>query len=140
MRIRMIALWLAVLLEPVTEFGGATGGVVNMISKSGTNSIHGSAFEYVRNNFFDARNALLDVNRTGPAAFRQNQFGAVITGPIIRNKTFFEGGYDGWRYSQPSQALSYVPTAAEIAGDFTNTTVVRHQIYNPFSTWAAAGG
>src|SRR5256714_7888893 len=61
------------------EFGGATGGVVNMVSKSGTNTFHGSAFEYVRNNFFDARNAIQDVNRTGPAAFRQNQFGAVIT-------------------------------------------------------------
>jgi hypothetical protein len=122
------------------EFGGATGGIVNMISKSGTNAVHGSAFEYVRNNFFDARNALLDVNRTGPAAFRQNQFGGEITGPIIKNRTFFEAGYDGWRYSQPSQALAYVPTAAEIAGDFTNTTVVRHQIYNPYSTRAVGGG
>lgn len=122
------------------EFGGATGGVINMISKSGTNSVHGSAFEYVRNNFFDARNAILDVNRTGPAAFRQNQFGGEITGPIIRNKTFFEAGYDGWRYSQPSEQLAHVPTADEIAGDFSNTTVVRHQIYNPYSTRAVAGG
>src|SRR5262249_48372384 len=70
------------------EFGGASGGVMNMVSKSGGNDIHGSAFEYIRNNFFDARNALLDVNRTGPAAFRQNQFGAVASGPIIKNRTF----------------------------------------------------
>lgn len=122
------------------EFGGATGGVVNMLSKSGTNGLHGSAFEYVRNNFFDARNAVVDVRRTGPAAFRQNQFGAVLSGPIIKNKTFFSGGYDGWRYSQPSQALAYVPTAAELEGDFTNTAAVKHQIYNPFSTRAVAGG
>src|ERR1044071_3324243 len=77
------------------EYGGATGGVVNMVSLAGTNSIHGSAFEYVRNNFFDARNAIADVNRTGPAAFRQNQFGAEIAGPLIKNKTFFSAGYDG---------------------------------------------
>jgi hypothetical protein len=123
------------------EFGGATGGVVNMVSRSGGNSIHGSAFEYVRNNFFDARDTFKDAKRTGPAAFRQNQFGAVITGPVIKNKTFFSGGYDGWRYSQPTQALSYVPTAAEISGDFTNFAVVQgHNLYNPYSTRASGSG
>jgi hypothetical protein len=123
------------------EFGGAAGGVVNMVSKPGGNAIHGSAFEYVRNNFFDARDTFKDAKKTGPAAFRQNQFGGVITGPIIKNKTFFSGGYDGWRFSQPSQALAYVPTAAEIAGDFTNTTVVSgHNLYNPYSTRAVGNG
>ena len=87
------------------EFGGATGGVVNMVSKPGGNAFHGSAFEYVRNNFFDARDTFKDAKKTGPAAFRQNQFGAVITGPIIKNKTFFSGGYDGWRFSQPSPGI-----------------------------------
>jgi hypothetical protein len=138
--IDMIQEFMVVGHDAKAEFGGATGGVVNMVSTAGTNSVHGSAFEYVRNNFFDARNALTDVNRTGPAAFRQNQFGAQISGPIFRNRTFFSGGYDGWRYSQPSQALSYVPTAAEIAGDFTNTASVRHDIYNPFSTRASGAG
>src|SRR5882762_726058 len=116
------------------EFGGATGGVVNMVSKSGGNALHGSAFEYVRNNFFDARDTFKDGARNGPAAFRQNQFGAEATGPIIKNKTFFSGGYDGWRFSQPNQNLSNVPTAAEIAGDFSNTTVIKHNLYNPYST------
>jgi len=119
------------------EFGGAAGGVMNMVSKSGGNDIHGSAFEYVRNNFFDARNAFTDVNRTGPAAFRQNQFGAVASGPIIKNRTFISGGYDGWRYSQPSQTLAYAPTAAEIAGDFSNYRFVSRDavaLYNPYST------
>jgi hypothetical protein len=120
------------------EFGGATGGVVNMVSKSGTNQLHGSAFEYVRNNFFDARDSFKDANRTGPAAFRQNQFGAEVTAPIIRNRTFISGGYDAWRYSQPSQNLSNVPTAAELAGDFTSTTVVQnHNLFNPYSTRAS---
>src|SRR5882762_4082108 len=116
------------------EFGGATGGVVDMVSKSGGNALHGSAFEYVRNNFFDARDTFKDGARNGPAAFRQNQFGAEATGPIIKNKTFFSGGYDGWRFSQPNQNLSNVPTAAEIAGDFSNTTVIKHNLYNPYST------
>src|SRR5215218_5524504 len=130
------------------DFGGATGGVVNMVSKSGGNSFHGSAFEYVRNDAFDARNPF-DVCTTArckpgqgvpdkPVPFRQNQFGATVTGPIFRNHTFFSAGYDGWRYSQPTLALSYVPTAAEINGDFGNTSAnFRRQIYNPYSTRAS---
>ncbi len=135
-----------------SEFGGAAGGVVNMVSKSGGNSFHGSAFEYVRNDAFDARNSL-DVCTTArctpiafqpngtpifgvpdkPLPFRQNQFGAILTGPIFKNRTFFSFGYDGWRYTQAGLALSYVPTAAEINGDFTNTPF-RRDIYNPYST------
>ncbi len=125
------------------EFGGAMGGVMNMVSKSGGNSFHGSGFEYVRNDAFDARNAF-DVCTTArcgtstgvptkPLPFRQNQFGAVVTGPVIKNRTFFSFGYDGWRYSQAALGLSYVPTAAEVNGDFTNTPF-RRAIYNPYST------
>src|SRR2546423_1025340 len=125
------------------EFGGAMGGVMNMVSKSGGNSFHGSAFEFVRNDAFDARNSF-DVCTTArcgtatgvpkkPLPFRQNQFGAVITGPIFKNKTFFSFGYDGWRYSEPGLALSYVPTAAEINGDFT-ATPFRRALFKPFST------
>ncbi len=83
------------------EFGGTTGGVMNMVSKSGGNSFHGSAFEYVRNDAFDARNTFTDATRSAPAPFRQNQFGAIAGGPIRKNKTFISGGYDGWRYSKP---------------------------------------
>src|ERR671926_1135198 len=130
------------------DFGGAAGGVVNMVSKSGGNSFHGSAFEFVRNDAFDARNSF-DVCTTArcapgqgvpdkPLPFRQNQFGAVLTGPIFKNKTFFSTGYDGWRYSQASLGLSYVPTAAEINGDFTNTPF-RRQIFNPYSTRVVSG-
>lgn len=116
------------------EFGGATGGVMNMVSKSGTNGFHGGGFEYVRNNFFDARDSIRDSTRTGAPPFHQNQFGAIFSGPIIKNRTFFSVGYDGWRYGQPPQgAFAYVPTAAEIDGDFTNT-VVNHALYNPYST------
>jgi len=125
------------------EFGGAMGGVMNMVSKSGGSSFHGSAFEYVRNDAFDARNSF-DVCTTArcgtstgvpskPLPFRQNQFGFSVTGPVIKNRTFFSAGYDGWRYSQPGLGLSYVPTAAEIAGDFSKTPFGQ-DIYNPYST------
>src|SRR3989442_2384132 len=125
------------------EFGGAMGGVMNMVSKSGGNSFHGSGFEYVCDDAFDDRNSF-DVcttarcgTRSGvpekPLPFRQNQFGAVVTGPVIKNHTFFSFGYDGWRYSQAALGLSYVPTAAEIAGDFTNTPF-RRALFNPYST------
>ena len=120
------------------EYGGATGGVVDMVSKSGTNSFHGSVFEYVRNNAFDARNTFTDFNpltkAPSIAGFRQNQFGAEGGGPIIKNKTFISGGYDGWRYSKPPQSLTYVPTAAELAGDFSQTLVSNPNLYNPYST------
>src|SRR2546421_3923173 len=125
------------------EYGGATGGVVNMVSKSGGNDLHGSAFEFVRNDAFDARSSF-DVCTTArcpagqtvpkkPLPFRQNQFGGFVSGKIFKNRTFFSGGYDGWRYSQASLGLAYVPTAAEVNGDFTNTPF-RRQIYNPYST------
>lgn len=121
------------------EFGGATGGVVDMVSRSGTDSLHGSAFEYVRNDAFDARNSVTDFDPVTRAPkrfpFRQNQFGATFSGPIIRNKTFFSGGYDGWRYSKPSLDRSYVPTAAELNGDFSTQpfATTAHQLYNPYS-------
>src|ERR1044072_2194029 len=130
------------------DYGGAAGGVVNMVSKSGGNDFHGSAFEYVRHDAFDPRNPF-DVCTTArckpgqgvpdsPLPFRQNQFGATLTGPIFKNRTFFSVGYDGWRYSQPTLALSYVPTAAEINGDFTGTSAsFRRQIFNPYSTRAS---
>ena len=121
------------------EFGGATGGVVDMVSASGSSSFHGSAFEYVRNDAFDARNSVTDFDPVTRAPkifpFRQNQFGATFSGPIIKNKTFFSGGYDGWRYSKPSLDRSYVPTAAELGGDFSVQAYATkpHQLYNPYS-------
>ena len=117
--------------------------MINMVSKSGGNSIHGSAFEFVRNDAFDARNSF-DVCTSArckpgqvvpdsPLPFRQNQFGGVVSGPIIKNRTFFSASYDGYRYSQPTLALSYAPTAAELAGDFSRTPFGR-DIFNPYST------
>jgi hypothetical protein len=120
------------------EYGGVTGGVVNMYSKSGTNDFHGSGFWYVRNDYFDARDPFQDATREGPAPFRQNQFGANIGGPIVRNKTFFHGGYDGWRFRDVATGFARYPASAEISGNFSNYYYNR-SIFDPYSTRTAEG-
>jgi hypothetical protein len=121
------------------EWGGTAGGVVSIASRSGTNDLHGSAFWFVRNNAFDARDPFKDAVRDSPAPFRQNQFGAALAGPIVRNRTFFSGGYDAWRYRKPSQSFARVPTTEELAGDFSQS-VLRRNIYNPYTTRRAQDG
>src|SRR5438445_5075702 len=100
------------------QFGSVLGGVVNVVTKSGTNDYHGTAWEYVRNTAFDARNTFLP--KVTP--FRQNQFGASFGGPVWipklyhgRNKTFFYFAYQGFRYTQDNDSLLKVPTAAQLA-------------------------
>jgi hypothetical protein len=116
------------------EFGSVLGGVINVVTKSGTNDYHGTAWEYVRNTAFDARNTFL----TKVTPFRQNQFGASFGGPVWipklyhgKNKTFFYFAYQGFRYTQDNDKLLKVPTAAQLAGDESSFPT---QIYNPFST------
>jgi hypothetical protein len=118
-----------------TEYGGVLGGVVNLVSKSGTNSFHGSAWEYVRNNAFDARNPFTDLSGP-PPAYRQNEFGAAVQGPIFKNKTFFSAGWESWRYTRPSSSLLLVPTPAELSGDFSRSAYA-NPIYDPTSTTCA---
>lgn len=77
------------------SYGKRAGGIINMATRSGTNQFHGSAFEYLRNSDFDARN-FFDV-APGPAPFRRNQFGAAVGGPIKKDKAFFYGDYEGLR-------------------------------------------
>jgi hypothetical protein len=115
------------------EFGGVTGGVVNMTSKSGTNRFGGSAFGYFRNETFVARDPFRDFDVDEPPEFRQNQFGANLGGPIYRNKTFFFASYDGWRYRDFADLNITTPTDRELAGDFSQSFHGR-LIYNPFST------
>lgn len=119
------------------EFGGVLGGVVNVVTKSGNNDLHGSLWEYVRNNAFDSRPAFLSPTAKTPG-FRQNQFGASVGGPVWiprlyngRNKTFFFFAYQGLRYNQDASTLLLVPTAAQLAGDLSSFP---SQIYNPFTT------
>jgi hypothetical protein len=99
------------------EFGGKSGGVINIITKSGTNNFHGSVYEFLRNNIFDARNLFTPASVSPP--FRENQFGAALGGPIVKEKTFFFVNYDGQRTRNSLPQLFSVPTAAERAGDLT---------------------
>jgi len=126
------------------EYGSVLGGVVNVVTRSGSNQLHGAAWEFVRNNIFDARDHFKDVNANGspaaPVPFRQNQFGAMFSGPVMlpklyngRNRTFFTFAYEGWRFSQASQIKYTVPTNAELAGDFSNSTLT-NPIYDPATT------
>lgn len=116
-----------------TQFGGVLGGAINIVTKSGTNQFHGSAYEFVRNNVFDARNPFTDALLKSPPAFRQNQFGATLGGPIIHNKTFFFFSWDSWRYTTPQASYSYVPTPAELNGDFSDYAGI-NPIFNPYTT------
>src|SRR5882724_8350415 len=70
------------------EYGGVLGGVINVVSKSGGNTLHGSAWEFLRNDFFDARNPFADAARPGPTPFRQNMFGATVGGPVWIPKVY----------------------------------------------------
>jgi hypothetical protein len=95
------------------EYGRNTGGVVNIITKSGTNDFHGSAFEYARNSFWDARN-FFDPIGTPHTQFINNQFGGSLGGPIIHDKTFFFGAYEGQRERVGSDFDFFLPTTTEI--------------------------
>ena len=117
----------------VAEFGGVLGGIVNVVTRAGTNEFHGSAWEFLRNDALDARNPFAEsVN-----PLKQHQFGGAIGGPVIlpgyngRNRTFFFAGYQGFRRNSASENLLTVPTAAQLAGDFSD---IPTPIYNPFST------
>ena len=96
------------------EYGRNGGAVVNIVTRSGTNQLHGSAFEYFRNNALDARN-FFDVAPAPKAPFHNNQFGGSLGGPIVKDKTFFFLDYEGQRESVGVVSLACVPTPAHIA-------------------------
>jgi len=104
------------------EFGGKSGGVINVITKSGSNRFHGSVFEFVRNDFFDAKNLFVAPAASKPP-YKQNQFGGSIGGPIQKNKTFFFADYEGERIRQSQTQLFHVPTALERTGNFTGSGI-----------------
>ncbi len=163
-----------------TQYGNVLGAVVNIVTKSGTNKFHGSAWEFARSQIFDARNpftgfcspascqsqanslqsqvtagkitsaqasSILSGTPVSPLGYSQNMYGGTFGGPIIRNKTFFYFAYEGWRYSSPQNAYATVPTAEELAGDFSGTVspeligavnsaktaITPSQIFNPFA-------
>ncbi len=111
------------------EFGGQGGAQVNISTRSGTNSLHGTAYEFFRNNVLDARN-FFDITRP---PYRQNQFGASLGGPIKKNKVFFFGNYEGQRIIKGVTITSAVPTVGERTGDFSGMAPVIDPLTgNPF--------
>jgi hypothetical protein len=118
------------------EYGRYTGGVINLASKSGTNVFHGSAYEFLRNRSLNAANFFANKAGAGKAAFVQNQFGADIGGPILRDKLFFFFGYEGYRARQGNLFSETVPTPAELKGDFSgylNASGAQIPIYDPLT-------
>jgi hypothetical protein len=121
--------------DALQEFSVATSGLsaqngmhagasVNAVTKSGTNNLHGNAFEFVRDKRFNAKDPFAAIDpSTGERkndGLVRNQFGGTLGGPIVRDRLFFFGGYQGTEVRQtPAANISYVPTAAMLAGDFT---------------------
>jgi hypothetical protein len=98
------------------EFGRGNGAIMDAVIKSGTNKLHGDLFEFLRNEKVDATNAF---DEFGQQPYKQNQFGFTLGGPIVKNKMFFFGDYEGLRIRQGLPQLSTVPTQAEVGGDFS---------------------
>jgi len=99
------------------EFGHSAGSTTNIITRSGTNEFHGAAWEFLRNDAFDASNAVI---RT-VEPLKRNQFGGTFGGPIKKEKTFFFGYYEGIRNRRGESTLTAVPTPLERTGDFSQS-------------------
>lgn len=124
------------------EFGHLAGGAINLTTKSGTNGFHGSAYEFFRNRSLNA-NTFFN-NRAGVQrpAFSQNQYGANLGGPIVRDKTFFFFGWEGFRLRQGVSYVYSVPTDAMRVGDFSNVRNASGAvvpIYDPLTTCGRFG-
>ena len=126
------------------EWGRTSGGVVTFATKAGTNDLHGSAFEYLRNSLLDANGYNADAAGTRKPHFQRNQFGYALGGPVVlphlydgHGRTFFFSTYEGLRQSQAGSFLGTVPTALERKGDFSQTRDANGNlivIYDPRTT------
>jgi hypothetical protein len=108
---------------------------VNVTTKSGTNSIHGVGFEFLRNSWFDAKN-YFDSQTSPIPVFRRNQFGGTISGPIVKNKLFFTANYEGLREAKALTAISTFPPLAYRTGNFAGANT----IYDPATTTVGPNG
>ena len=109
------------------ELGRTAGGIINVVTKSGTNVMHGSAFEFYRNETMDSKNYF--AKSIPKPRYDQNQFGGSIGGPIVKDKTFFFADYAGLRLKQGETRTSTVPSMALRAGNFAG----RNTIYDPLT-------
>lgn len=123
--------------SPSAKYGRTGGGLTTAVTKSGTNSVHGDIWEFLRNNKLDANDFFANRSGAALAPLRQNQFGGAAGGPIIRNKTFIFGSYEGFRQATGGQMLLTVPTDLQRKGDFSQTfrpDGTLYTIYDPFTT------
>jgi carboxypeptidase family protein len=126
--------------SPPAEFGRFNGGVVNLTTKSGGNTLQGNVFEFLRHESMNARNFFQSGNPDKPT-FRRNQFGGVVGGPLQRDRTFFFFDYQGQRQTIARTVISNVPTLLQRDGIFTEaigTSVPT--IYDPATTVTVPGG
>lgn len=122
------------------EYGRTGGGIINFISKSGTNEFHGSVFEYLRNKSLNANDFFNNRSGSPKSPFTFNQFGATLGGPVIRNRTFFFVNWEAVRQRTGSRAFRTVPTALQRDGDFSQTRDAKGvliPIYDPLSSSTA---
>jgi hypothetical protein len=108
------------------QYGRTSGGLVNLVTKSGTNGLHGSVYDFLRNKVLDANSWLNNLQGSARPPDTQNDFGAIISGPVYipklyngRNKTFFMFNYEGFRYDTGGNSLNSAPTQAMLGGDFS---------------------
>ncbi len=119
------------------EWGKFAGGVINLSTKSGSNQLHGELYEYLRNKvlnaneFFNKTAQLQAGEKNQPPPFTQNQFGGFVSGAAVKNKTFFFGGYEGFRLRTATVYTTTVPTAAERSGNFSEPGLAT--IYDPLT-------
>jgi hypothetical protein len=113
---------------------GPNPGIVDVITKAGTNRIHGEAYEYVRNNQMEARDYF---SQAAPGPYHQNQFGASVGGPVLKNKLFYFGNYEGYRQNSSAFASAFTPTQAMFNGDFSAAGLP--PIYDPATYNPATG-
>lgn len=126
------------------EFGRAAGGIFNVVTKAGTNQIHFSLYEFLRNDKLNANNFFANLSNQSPPPLKFNQFGGVLGGPVVipklyngHNKTFFFVSSELVRFIQGVTYTATVPNPAELRGDFShdlNSSGQQVIIYNPFST------
>jgi hypothetical protein len=118
------------------EYGRFTGGVINITSKSGSNSFHGDTYEYLRNQKLNANTFFANAAGLSRPPFVQNQFGSSIGGPIKKDKLFFFGAYEGFRQRAGNTFTETVPTTQELQGDFSGyfgSTGALIPIYDPLT-------
>ena len=111
------------------DYGRASGGVINAITRQGANALHGSVYEFLRNSALDARN-FFDPATIPP--FRRNQFGAALGGPMKKDRTFFFADYEGLRQDQSATQLAVVPTLAARNGQLAAGTVTVSRLVKPY--------